>query len=155
MTRPPFTGSRHVESFGVPWEDAFGYEQAVELDGTIYVSGQFSHTSDGAFIAPAPLDNAGAPSDFSNMDAQMRRTYENAAELLARFGATLDDVVEETVYVIDMASGFQAAGKVRKEMYGTDRPQVASNIIGVSRLALPEQLVEVSFRAISKRARST
>lgn len=155
MTRPHPIESRHVESFGVPWEDAFGYEQAVELDGTIYVSGQLSHTSDGAFISPAPLDNAGAPSDFSNMEAQMRRTYENAVELLARFGATLDDVVEETVYVIDMVSGFQAAGKVRKEMYGTARPPVASNIIGVSRLAVPEQLVEVSFRAVRQRRRST
>ena len=151
MTRPPPIESRHVESFGVPWEDAFGYEQAVELDGTIYVSGQLSHTSDGAFISPAPLDNAGAPSDFSNMEAQMRRTYENAVG----FGATLDDVVEETVYVIDMVSGFQAAGKVRKEMYGTARPPVASNIIGVSRLAVPEQLVEVSFRAVRQRRRST
>lgn len=155
MTRPNSTDSRHVESFGVPWEAAFGYEQAVELDGTIYVSGQLSHTADGAFIAPAPLDNTGTPSDFSNSEAQMRRTYENAVELLARFGATLDDVVEETIYVIDMASGFQAAGKVRKEMYGTDRPQVASNIIGVSRLAVPEQLVEVSFRAVPQRRRST
>lgn len=155
MTHPTPTDSRHVESFGVPWEAAFGYEQALELDGIIYLSGQLSHTSDGEFIAPAPLDDAGRPSDFANTEAQMRRTYENAVELLARFGATLDDVIEETVYVIDMASGFQAAGKVRKDMYGTDRPQVVSNIIGVAQLAVPEQLVEVSFRAISRRRRST
>lgn len=155
MTYPNSTNNRQVESFGVPWEDAFGYEQAVELDGTIYVSGQLSHTRDGTFVAPAALNDAGVPNEFSNTEAQMRRTYENAVELLARFGATLADVVEETVYVIDMESGFQAAAKVRKEMYGTERPQVASNIIGVSRLAVPEQLVEVSFRAVPLRPRST
>src|SRR5690554_6433610 len=106
MTGSHMTDNRQVENFGVPWEAVFGYEQAVELDGTIYVSGQLSHTSDGVFIAPAALDSAGRPSDFSNMEAQMRRTYENAVELLATFGASLADVVEETIYVIDMESGF-------------------------------------------------
>jgi hypothetical protein len=33
------------------------------------------------------------------MAEQMRTTYANATELLARFGATLGDVVEEVVYV--------------------------------------------------------
>lgn len=33
-------------------------------------------------------------------------------------------------------------------MYGTDTPPVASNLIGVSALAFPEQIVEITFRAI-------
>jgi enamine deaminase RidA (YjgF/YER057c/UK114 family) len=144
-------GLRKAESFGVPWEAVFGYEQAIEQDGVIYLSGQLSHDMEGKFVAPAPLDAAGRPSDFSNMEAQIRRTYENARHLLARYGATLDDVVEEVVYVMDMPSAFHAAAKVRKEMYGKDRPQVANSIVAVSALALPEQLVEISYRAIPKR----
>jgi len=153
MSTPDQNVVRQAESFGVPWEAAFGYEQAVEQDGVVYLSGQLSHDMDGALVAPASLDAAGVPVDFSSTEAQIRRTYENAIDLLARFDATLDDVVEETVFVIDMDSAFPAAAKVRKEMYGTARPQVASSIVAVSRLALPEQLVEISFRAVPGRGR--
>jgi enamine deaminase RidA (YjgF/YER057c/UK114 family) len=146
--------NRQVVNFGVPWEDAFGYAQAVQLDGIIYISGQLSHQKDGTMVAPAQLDDVGKPMDFYNMEAQLRRTYENAVDLLAQFGATLDDVVEETLYVLDVDAAFQAASKVRKEMYRTDRPRVASNLIGVSRLAFPEQLVEVAFRAVVRRERA-
>ena len=139
-----------VKNFGVPWEEAFGYAQAVQLHGVIYISGQLSHSKDGTLVAPAPLNDNGKPADFSNMEAQLRCTYENAVNLLAQFGATLSNVVEETLYVLDVDAAFPAASKVRKEMYGTDRPRVASNLIGVSRLAFPEQLVEVAFRAVVK-----
>jgi enamine deaminase RidA (YjgF/YER057c/UK114 family) len=154
MTSTDRSHNRHVESFGAPWEALFGYEQAVEQDGIIYISGQLSHEADGTLVAPAALDASGRPRDFSNTEAQIRRTYQNAVELLARFGATLDDVVEETVYVIDMPSAFPVAAKVRKEMYGVDRPAVANSLVGVAQLAQPTQLVEISFRAVLGRRRS-
>jgi hypothetical protein len=82
------------------------------------------------------------------MEEQMRVNYANAAKLLARFGATLDHVAEETLYVLDVDAAFAAAGKVRKEAYATARPQCASNLIGVSRLVFPEQLIETVFKAV-------
>ena len=91
---------------------------------------------------------SGKPADFSTMEEQMRVTYANAAKLLARFGATLDHVVEETLYVLDVNAAFAAAGKVRKEAYATVRPQCTSHLIGVSRLAFPEQLIEIVFKAV-------
>ena len=42
--------------------------------------------------------------------------------------------------------------KVRKEAYGTARPQCASNLIGVTRLAFPEQLIEITFKAMLSEA---
>ncbi len=33
-------------------------------------------------------------------------------------------------------------------MYGTDMPQYASNLFGISALAFAEQIVEISFRAV-------
>ena len=30
--------------FDVPWEDAYGYAQAIKVGDTIHVSGQLSHT---------------------------------------------------------------------------------------------------------------
>ena len=49
------------------------------------------------------------------MAEQMRVTYANAAKILAQFGATLDHVVEETLYVIDVDEAFAVAGKVPKK----------------------------------------
>lgn len=140
--------AKKIANFGVPWETAFGYAQAVRVRDTIYLSGQLSHDGQGNLVAPAALNEAGKPVNFSTMEQQIRQTYTNAIALLARFGATLDDVVEETLYVLDVPAAFVAAGTVRKEMYGTAMPQVASNLIGVSGLAFPEQLVEVTFRAV-------
>jgi enamine deaminase RidA (YjgF/YER057c/UK114 family) len=134
--------------FGVPWEGAYGYAQAIKVGDTIHVSGQLSHDEKGNLIAPASLDESGKPAEFSMMEQQMRATYANAVKLLARFGATLDNVVEETLYVLDVDAAFAAASKVRKEAYGTARPQCASNLIGVSRLAFPEQLIEIAFKAM-------
>jgi hypothetical protein len=44
----------------------------------------------------------GAPATINPVEAQMRRSHLNAAELLGHFGASLDDVVEEvTLNTID------------------------------------------------------
>jgi len=139
---------KKIVNFGVAWEGLFGYVQGVQAKDTIYLSGQLSHDASGALVAPAPLDEAGKPVHFDQMEEQIRQTYRNAIALLAQFGATLDDVVEETLYVLDVDAAFTAGGKVRKEVYGSDQPQCASNIIGVTRLAFPAQLVEITFRAV-------
>jgi len=143
---------KKVANFGVAWESDFGYVQAIQVKDTIYLSGQLSHDSDGNFVAPAELDESGRPIDYSQMEQQIRQTYVNAKKMLSEFGATLDDVVEEGVFVLDVPAGFSAAAKVRKEMYGADVPQCASSIFGVSALARPEQLVEITFRAVIERA---
>ena len=140
--------NKKIVNHGVAWEQAFGYVQAVQVKDTIYISGQLSHDGDGKLVAPAALDGNGRPLDFSQMEEQIRQTYVNTKKLLAEFGATLDDVVEETLFVLDVPSAFAAGSKVRKEMYGTETPAVASNLIGVNALAFPEQIVEVTFRAV-------
>ncbi len=115
---------------------------------SIFVSGQFNHDEEGNLVAPAPLDADGRPSDYSSMGEQMRVAYDNISKLLALYGATLQDVVEETLYVLDMDAAFAVVGKVRKAAYGMERPQAASNIIGVSRLAQRPQLIEIVCRAV-------
>ncbi len=53
-------------------------------------------------------------------------------------------VERSKLYVLDVDAAFAAAGKVRKEAYSTAQPQCASNLIGVTRLAFPEQLIEIT-----------
>lgn len=52
----------------------------------------------------------------------MRTVYANAASLLERFPATLDNVVEETLFVLVVDIAVAVAGPVRKLAYGTERP---------------------------------
>jgi hypothetical protein len=73
---------------------------------------------------------------------QVKRAFTVAPEWTTRH------VVEETLYVLDVDTAFAVAGKVRKEAYATARPQCASNLIGVARLAFPEQLIEIVFKAV-------
>jgi len=145
MPEQRVTHSKEVAQHGVAWENAYGYAQAVKVGHTIYVSGQLSHDASGALVGPAALDGSGRPKDFSAMALQMETTYANARRLLDHFGATFDQVVEETLYVLDVDAAFAVAGDVRRRVYGPT-PRVASNLIGVSRLAFPEQLIEITYR---------
>lgn len=45
---------KDVKGFGMPWEDQYGYAQAVRVDDTIYVSGQLSHDGQGNMVSAAP-----------------------------------------------------------------------------------------------------
>jgi enamine deaminase RidA (YjgF/YER057c/UK114 family) len=140
------TPDTRTENFGVPWEEGYGYVQAIKRGDTIYLSGQLSH--DGAdLVAPAPLDEDRHVRDHSNMREQMEQTYRNAEALLGRFGASLAHVVEEVLYVLDVDAAFAVAAPVRKAAYGREDPQVASTLVGTPRLAFPEQLIEIKMIA--------
>ena len=78
----------------------------------------------------------------------MKQTYENAKKVLDKFGLTLENVVEEVIYVTDMDEAFEVAGEVRKDAYGSKWPKVASTLLVTPRLAFPPQLVEIKFTAI-------
>ncbi|MBB3193116.1 hypothetical protein [Roseateles terrae] len=56
-----------------------------------------------------------------------------------------EQVVEETLFVLDVDAAFAVAGDIRRQFYGA-KPQLASNLIGVSRPAFKEQLIEITFR---------
>jgi enamine deaminase RidA (YjgF/YER057c/UK114 family) len=139
--------AKEATNLGVPWEEGYGYAQAVKVGDTIYLSGQLSHDDEGNMVAPAPLDAGGMIADHGNMGPQMAQSYANIMKVLAKYGATMDSLVEEVLYVTDMDAAFAVAGKVRAEAYG-GRPVVASTIMVTPRLAFPNQLIEI--KAIAK-----
>ncbi|QHS58892.1 Rid family hydrolase [Chitinophaga agri] len=120
------------EGFGMPWEDIYGYAQAIKKGNTVWISGQLGHNEKGELA--------------EGMDAQMNQTYANIKALLSRFGMTMDNVVEEVIYTMDMATAFEAR-KNFKTVYYTDPKLVASTMVGVTALALPGQLVEIKIIA--------
>ena len=80
------------------------------------------------------------------MGPQMAQSYANIAKVLAGYGLTMENIVEEVLYVTDMDAAFAVAGEVRRQAYG-GRPVVASTILVTPRLAFPDQLIEIKVTA--------
>jgi 2-iminobutanoate/2-iminopropanoate deaminase len=62
--------------------------------------------------------------------------------VLAQYGATMDNIVEEILFVTDMNTAFTAAVKCREDVF-FGAPVVASTIVQVQRLAFPELMIEI------------
>ena len=76
----------------------------------------------------------------------MRSAYANIAKVLAKYGATIDSVVEETVYATDMEAAMEARSRMKDEVF-SGSPIVASTIVQIERLAVPEFMVEIRCTA--------
>jgi enamine deaminase RidA (YjgF/YER057c/UK114 family) len=127
--------NKETKSLGMPWEKEYGYVQAVKVGDTIYLSGQVSHDDRGNIVG------------LRDMEAQMRQAYTNIQKVLAQYGATMDNVVDEVLFVTDMDTAFAAAVKCRREVF-SGTPVVASTIVQIQRLAFPELLIEI--RCVAK-----
>ena len=134
-----------IKNLGVPWERSFGYVQGVQVGNTIYISGQLSHDDHGTLVAPAPIDANGEVTDFANMGPQMIQAYANCAKMLALYGLTMDHVVQEVVYVLDMDAAFEVGAAIRKKVFGLEQPELASTILETNRLGFREQLIETAW----------
>ena len=64
MPNAAAVNGKEAAYFGVPWEDAYGYAQAIKVGDTIHVSGQLSHDEKGNLIAPAFLNESGKPASM-------------------------------------------------------------------------------------------
>jgi 2-iminobutanoate/2-iminopropanoate deaminase len=129
------TINKQVKSLGMPWEKEYGYAQAVKVGDTIYVSGQVSHDETGKIVG------------VGDMEAQMRQAYTNIKKLLAQYDATMDNIVDEILFVTDMNTAFAAAVKCRQDIF-SGTPVVASTIVQIQSLAFPELMIEI--RCVAK-----
>ena len=122
--------SKEAKTLNMPWEQEYGYSQAVKVGDTIYLSGQVAHNEKGEFVG------------VSDMEAQMRAAYANIKKLLAEYGAGVENIVDETWFVTDMETAFAAAVKCRKEIF-SGTPVAANTIVEIKQLAFPELLIEI------------
>jgi enamine deaminase RidA (YjgF/YER057c/UK114 family) len=129
------TINKETKNLGMPWEKEYGYSQAVKLGDTIYVSGQVSHDDRGNIVG------------LGDMEAQMRQAYANIQKVLAQYGATMENIVDEILFVTDMNTAFAAAVKCRQDIF-SGTPVVASTIVQIQRLAFPELMIEI--RCVAK-----
>jgi enamine deaminase RidA (YjgF/YER057c/UK114 family) len=119
------------------WSLRFGFDQAELIDGPqrlLVCSGQTAVDGDG---------NAQHPGD---MAAQLGLALDNLEAVLADAGMTLTDVVRLNVYTTDV-DALLGQFTVVADRFGAAR--YASTLLGVTRLASPELLVELEATAVA------
>ncbi len=120
------------------WQDQLGYVQANDVSGTqrtIFCAGQ------------ASIDEEGRPVHPEDMRAQITQAMDNLETVLREAGAQLSDVVRLNIYTTDVDRFFEAFDAAVSRLAETGcRP--ASTLLGVTRLAFPELLVEIEATAV-------
>jgi len=85
------------------------YSQAVEANGTLYISGQI------------PINPAVGKIEATDITAQTEQVFANINAILTEAGYTFADVVKSTVFIADI-SDFAAMNEVYKKYYQIECP---------------------------------
>lgn len=119
------------------WEKDLPPAPGVQINQTIYLSGQLALDRDGNLVGPGDLI------------AQTRQCFSNIRDILARAGAGMNNVVKMTTYFTTKLSLEHAQDywKVRQEFFGLHRP--ASTGVQVQSLLYPECLLEIEVIAVT------
>ncbi|HEU5349042.1 MAG TPA: RidA family protein [Ktedonobacterales bacterium] len=108
-----------------------GYTHVVEALGTrtVYISGQVALDATGNLVGPG------------DMRAQAQQVFENLHAALLAVGASFNDVVKLTYFIVDM-SQMQTVREVRNQFI---QPELlpASTAVEIRRLAREEFLLEI------------
>jgi 2-iminobutanoate/2-iminopropanoate deaminase len=108
------------------------YSQAVEANGTLYVSGQI------------PINPAVGKIEANDITGQTEQVFANINAILTEAGYTFADVMKSTVFIADIAD-FAAMNEVYKKYYQTECP--ARSAFAVKALPLGA-LVEIETVAV-------
>lgn len=120
------------------WQDQLGFVQATEISGgqhVLYCAGQTS------------MDDDGKPIHSGDMRAQMKQAMDNLERVLSEAGYTLSDVVRLNYYTTDVDQFFAHYDVIVGRLTQVNA-QVSSTLLGISRLAFPELLVEIEATAV-------
>jgi enamine deaminase RidA (YjgF/YER057c/UK114 family) len=121
------------------WQDAFGFVQANDVSDVrrvVICSGQLAADSDGHLVHPG------------DMRGQIVQWMDNLETVLKQAGLTLANVVRLNYYTTDV-DGFIAAAGVLGGRLAAGGCRPASTLLGVTRLAFAEQVVELEATAVA------
>lgn len=124
---------RQQFSTGTPWESIAGYSRAVRVGQFVYVAGTTASNA------------AGEIQHRDDLYGQTVYVLKKIEAALHAIDANLRDVVRTRVYITSM-DDWQQATQAHGEFFGEIRP--VNTLVEVSRLALPEMLVEIEVDAV-------
>ena len=122
------------------WQDQFGFSQAIEATGAsrvVYCAGQTSSGPDGATLHDGDLA------------AQASAALDNLETVLREADMTLRNVVRLNTYVTDVDRYLSEAAAAVGARLAAAGVQPAATLLGVSRLAFPDLLIELEATAIA------
>lgn len=117
---------------------AVGYCQVTVARGTriVHVSGQVGIDAEGELVGP-------------NHRSQIEPALRNVRLALQASGATIDDVVKSTFYVVDYNPDvLLALAEASAAVFGVAPPVFAVTLVGVAALADPRYQVEIEATAV-------
>ena len=123
----------------VTWSHALGFNQGEVVSGqtrTLYCSGQTA------------MDAEGKPQHEGDIAAQLALSVDNLEAVLAEAGMSLANLVRLNVYTTDVDGLFPHYGVLAARL-GAAGVAPATTMLGVSRLAVPGQLVELEGTAVA------
>lgn len=121
------------------WQDAFGYVQANEVSGAqrvLFCSGQAANNAEGEPVHPG------------DMRAQIKVTLDNLELLLREAGFGLQDVVRLNIYTTDVDSFLENYDVFITRLAEAGCRHTGS-LLGVTRLAFPEMMIEIEATAVA------
>ncbi|MHC8945190.1 enamine deaminase RidA (YjgF/YER057c/UK114 family) [Advenella incenata] len=93
------------------------YSPAIRANGFLFVSGQVGSQEDGS---PEP-----------DLEAQVRRAFDNLNGILKAAGSSFEDVIDVTVFMVDPQSTFETIWNVVPEYWG-QAPYPTLTAVGVT-----------------------
>ena len=123
----------------VTWSAEMGFNQGELVSGhtrTLYCSGQTA------------MGGEGKPQHDGDMAAQLALSLDNLEAVLAEAGMSLANLVRLNVYTTDVDQLFPHYGVLAARL-GAAGVAPATTMLGVTRLAIPGQLVELEGTAVA------
>ena len=121
------------------WSAELGFNQGELVTGhtrTLYCSGQTAMSADGK------------PEHDGDMAAQVALSLDNLEAVLGEAGMSLANLVRLTVYTTDVDGLFPHYGVLAARL-GAAGAAPATTMLGVTRLAIPGQLIELEGTAVA------
>ncbi|MEU8384447.1 RidA family protein [Streptosporangium sp. NPDC048865] len=123
----------------VTWSAQMGFNQGETVSGhtrTLYCSGQTATNDDGE------------PQHPGDMAAQLTLSLDNLEAVLDHAGMSLANLIRLNVYTTDVDLLFRHYGALASRL-GTAQVAPATTMLGVTRLALPDLMVELEGTAVA------
>ena len=112
-----------------PYSDFFS--QGVQVGNILTLAGQLGDGEDGEIP--------------ESIKGQMENCYRHIQNVLNEFGASLDNVIDETWFVTDVENCMDNVGDIfqaRERIYGC-KPEVSQTLIGTTALVAPSYKIEI------------